>query len=253
NDVLAGVGILELHPRAAVQQLGTELVAGHFVAPLLEGTFGELHDVALVHDGHGAAVVVYRILQCLAHQAHGALLGYRLDADTANLGKADLVVDHFHAQEPVHLLGFMGAWLRLVTGVHVFGVLAVGAHVHVAGVLHRAGDAGEPADLTLTDIEVQLLTQRHVQRTDTAAHRRGQGALDGDNVVLHSFQGFFREPGVLIVNLSGFLAGVDFHPGNLALATVGLLNGSVDDFHHDGRNIDTDTITFDEGNDRVVR
>src|SRR5690606_12282291 len=78
NDVLAGVGILELHPRAAVQQLGTELVAGHFVAPLLEGTFGELHDVALVHDGHGAAVVVYRILQCLAHQALGALLGYRL-------------------------------------------------------------------------------------------------------------------------------------------------------------------------------
>src|SRR5690606_27893995 len=130
NDVLAGVGILELHPRAAVQQLGTELVASHFVAPLLEGTFGELHDVALVHDGHGAAVVVYRILQCLAHQTLGALLGYRLDADTATFGKADLGDAHFLGQELDHLLGFRGACLPLDTGVDVFGVLAEDDHVH---------------------------------------------------------------------------------------------------------------------------
>src|SRR3546814_6422209 len=48
--VLAGVRVLELHPGPAIQQLGAKLVAGHFIAPLLEGTLGELHDVALVRS-----------------------------------------------------------------------------------------------------------------------------------------------------------------------------------------------------------
>src|SRR5690606_39511659 len=52
DNSLASIGIPELHPGSAVQQLGTKLIASHLVAPLLEGTLGELHDVALVHQSH---------------------------------------------------------------------------------------------------------------------------------------------------------------------------------------------------------
>src|SRR3546814_329330 len=66
--VLASVRVLELHPGPAIQQLGAKLVAGHFIAPLLEGTLGELHDVALVDNGDGAAVIVDGVLQRLANE-----------------------------------------------------------------------------------------------------------------------------------------------------------------------------------------
>src|SRR5690606_2765544 len=252
DDVLAGVRVLELHPGAAVQQLGAELVAGHFVAPLLEGTFGELHDVALVNDGHRAAIVVHRVLQRLAHQTLGALLGHRLDADTAAFGETDLGHTHFFGQELDDLLGFGGARFPLDTGVDVFGVFAEDDHVDVTRVLDRAGYAGEPAHRTLTDVQVQLLTQGNVQGADTATYRCGQRSLDGNNVVLDGMQGFFREPGVLIVNLGSLLACINFHPGNLALAVIGLFDSGIDYLHHDGGNIDADAIALDKGNDRIV-
>ncbi len=98
-----------------------------------------------------------------------------------------------------------------------------------------------------------MLTQGHVQRTDTTTYRRGQRTLDRDNVVLHCIQGFFGQPGVLVVNLSGLLACVDFHPGDFALATVSFFYGSIDDLDHDRGNIEADAITFDVGDDRVIR
>ncbi len=51
HDVLAGIGVLELHPGPTIEQLSAELVARDFVAPVLEGTLGEFHDVALVDEG----------------------------------------------------------------------------------------------------------------------------------------------------------------------------------------------------------
>src|SRR5690606_41512707 len=63
DDVLARIGLLELHPAATIEQLRAIFVARYFVTPLLEGTFGELHDVALVNEGHGASIIVHRILK----------------------------------------------------------------------------------------------------------------------------------------------------------------------------------------------
>src|SRR5690606_10032040 len=253
HDGLAGVRVLELHPRTAVQQLGAELVTRHFVAPLLEGTFGELHDVALVDDGHGAAIVVHGVLQGLAYQALGAFQGNRLDADAAVLGEADFLDAHFLGEELDDLLGLGGASLPLDTGVDVFRVLAEDHHVHVTRLLPRARHAFEPANRTLAHVQVQLLAQGHVQRADAAADRSGQRALDGNDVVANGFQGFLRQPGVLVVDLGGFLAGVDLHPGDLALTGVGFLDGSVDDLDHHRADVDADTVTLDERDDGVVR
>src|SRR5690606_5881455 len=233
DNVLAGVRVLELHPRAAVQQLGTELVTGHFVAPFLEGTFGELHDVALVNDSHGAAIIVHGVLQGLANQTLGTFLGNRLDADTAVFGEADLGDAHFLGEELDDFLGFRGAGLPLDTGIDVFGVLTEDDHVHVAGVLDRAGYTGEPANGALANVQVQLLAQGNVQRANAAAYWRGQRALDGNHVVLDRVQGLFGQPGVLVIDLGGLLAGENFHPGDLALATVGFFHGGIDYFHHD--------------------
>jgi hypothetical protein len=50
-----------------------------------------------------------------------------------------------------------------------------------------------------------------------------------------------------------FFAGIDFHPVNLPGASVGLGNRGIDDLDHHRSNVDTDTVTFDERDDRVIR
>src|SRR5690606_7443385 len=169
--VRAGLRVLELRRAADVQQLGTELVTGDLVAPLLEGTFGELHDVALVDQGHGAAIVVHGILQGLAHQALGAFFRDRLDADAAVLGEADLLDAHFLGEELDDLFGLGAAGLPFHAGINIFGVLAEDHHVHIARLLHRAGHAFEPANRALADVQVQFLTQGDVQGADAGANR----------------------------------------------------------------------------------
>src|SRR5690606_22940053 len=54
-------------------------------------------------------------------------------------------------------------------------------------------------------------------------------------------------------HLGGLFAGIDFHPVDLALATVGLLHSSVHDLDHDGRDIGAGAITFDVRNDGLIR
>ena len=63
--------------------------------------------------------------------------------------------------------------------------------------------------------QIELLAQGHVQGADAATDRGGQRALDGNHVVAYGVQGFLGQPGVLVIDLGGLLAGVDFHPGDL--------------------------------------
>src|SRR5690606_22432621 len=155
------------------------------------------------------------------HQALGTLLGNRLDANTAAFGETDLGNAHFLGEELDDFLRFGGVGLPLDTSVDVFGVLAEDDHVHVAGVLDRAGYTGEPTNRTLADIQIALLAQSYVQGADTTTYWRGQRALDGNDVVFDRVQCFFGEPGVLVIYLSGLLTSENLHPGDLALATVG--------------------------------
>ena len=76
-----GLRVLELAPGAAVNQFGAIGLAGKLITPILEGTFGELHDIALVHQGHGVTIVVDGILDGGTDQTLGPCLGHGLDAD----------------------------------------------------------------------------------------------------------------------------------------------------------------------------
>ena len=206
-----------------------------------------------MHDGQRITIVVHHVLQRLARQALGALQGNRLDADAAVFVETDLGDAHFLFKELDHLGGLGRTGFPLDTGIDVLGVLAEDGHVHIARLLHRAGHAFEPAHRTQAHIQVQLLAQRHVQGADAATDRSGQRALDGNHVVLHRVQGFLGKPGVLVVHLSRFFPGIHFHPGNLAFAAVGFFHCSIDNLDHDRADIDTNTVAFDERDNRVVR
>ena len=59
----------------------------HLVAPLPERALGELLDVALVHQGDAAAVVLDGVVDRRAHQPLGAGAADRLDADAPESGR----------------------------------------------------------------------------------------------------------------------------------------------------------------------
>ncbi|MNS57298.1 hypothetical protein D3C72_901810 [compost metagenome] len=252
DDGLAGLRVLEGAPGAAVNQLGIVLFLGQGIAPILEGTFGELHDVALVHQGHGVAIVVDGVLDGGTDQTLGTGLGHGLDADAAGLGEADLLHAHLVLQEGDHLLGFIAVRLPLDAGVDVFGVLAEDHHVGQLGVLDRARGPFVVTNRTQADVEIQLLTQGHVEGANTATDRGGQRALDGHAVFTNEIQGFGRQPGTFAIDMSRFLAGINLHPGDLALALVGFLDRSVHHVQHGRGHVHTDTIPFDKRNDGVV-
>ena len=104
HDVAAGPRILELAPRAAVDRLRSEFLLRQRIRPVAEAALGELHDVALVHDGHRFATVVDRVLDGFSHQALGALARDRLDADSRRCRKADFLDGHVVDQKVHHLL-----------------------------------------------------------------------------------------------------------------------------------------------------
>src|SRR5690606_40850963 len=60
-------------PRAAIELDRAELLARDLVAEVAEGAFGELHDVALVHQRHRLAAVGDGVLDRGLDQALGAL------------------------------------------------------------------------------------------------------------------------------------------------------------------------------------
>src|SRR3546814_19620564 len=72
DDLATRLGILELAPRAAVDQLGAEFFLRQLVAPVTAATFGELHVVALVHQRDRRSVVVDGVLPGLDDPTFGA-------------------------------------------------------------------------------------------------------------------------------------------------------------------------------------
>ncbi len=114
---------------ASVTQTSRELLLDQFVAPVAEGALGELHDVALVHQGYAAALVLDGVLDGPADQALGAGDAHGLDADAGI--RADLRA-HLVVEEVDDLLGFRRALLPLDSGVDVLGVLAEDDHVEHA-------------------------------------------------------------------------------------------------------------------------
>ncbi len=101
-------------------------------------------------------------------------------------------------------------------------------------------------------IQVELLAQRNVQRAKAAAHRGGQGSLDGYDQIFKGLQGFRRKV-VAVVDPAGLLAHVDLAPVDLALAVVGLLDRRVPDAQAGVGDVGADAVAFDIAQYRIVR
>src|SRR5690606_12046547 len=183
DDLATRLGILEFAPRAAVDRLGAELFASQLITPVTETAFRELHDVALVNQGNGGAVVVDRVLDGFAYQTLRTFARHGLDTDTGGFGGADLVDAEFLLQEVDQLACVGAARLEFDAGVDVFGVLAEDDHVGLLGLTHRRRNTLEVLDRAQADVQVELLAQSHVQRTDAAADGRRERALDGNDIV----------------------------------------------------------------------
>ena len=205
-----------------------------------------------MHDGERGLVVVDHVLHGLAHKPLGALSGDRLDANARGLGEANLLhpkVFHEDVDQPLGL----GRLCRVLNaGIDVLGVLSENDHVGLLGLLEGAGHALEIAHRPQADIEVELLAKGHIQRPNATTHWRGQRALDGDNVVAQDLEGLVGQPDVWAVDLGGLLAAENFHPGDLAAASVSLFHSGIDHLDHDGGDVDARAIALDEGNDGLV-
>ena len=105
--------------------------------------------------------------------------------DAASRAEPDLLelLRELLREEVEHLLRLRRAGGVLDAGVDVFRVLAEDHHVHLLGMLHRRRHALVPAHRAQADEQVEQLAQRDVQRSDAAADRRRQRALDADEIL----------------------------------------------------------------------
>ena len=137
-----------------------------------------LADVAPVHERHALALLGDRVFDRRAHEALGAFLRYGLDADARRPGKRILLYCFGKACLKSSLnLRFSSVGLELDADVDVLGVFTEDHHVDLCRVSVPVKARPEPAHRA-TDVEIEHLPQRDVQRTDAAADRRRQRTLD---------------------------------------------------------------------------
>ncbi len=218
-----------------------ELLPDHVISPVPEGAFGELLDVPLVHNGHAGTAVFEGVLDGRPDQALGAELGDRLDADSRAFPNFP---SHLVPEECRQFGRLRSERLDLETRVDVLGVLAKDHHVDQFGAEHRRRDSGEPTHRPEADVEVEDPAQSHVQRSDAATDRRGQRALDADQMGAKCLDRLVGQPTPRLVER--LLPGQDFLPRHLVAA---LGRGGVE--HRFGRRPDVhaDAVAFDERND----
>src|SRR5690606_12863711 len=113
-------------------------------------------DVRLVHQRDLATTVTQRVLECVAHHALGTLPGHHCDRLRAPVR----IVTHRHP-----LLQAYVETLEVLANEHDVDVVVATARNQVLGGTH-------------VGVERELLPQRDVHRPETAAHRRGERALE---------------------------------------------------------------------------
>ena len=219
--------------------LAAEFLRGHIVTPLAERALGELHDIALVHQGQTVAAVVQGIAQGPAHQPLGARLGHGLDAHgggLAHLAHAQLV-----AQKGDELAGLGRISGEFHARVHVFRILAEDDHIHPLGMLDRGFQAVEMAHGPDAGIKIQTLAQGHVQAADARAHGRAQGAFHGDVRAAQGVHGGFGQGGAGFGR--GLFPGQQFLPVQAEIRFLG--QGRVNDRARGPPDFRADAVAFD--------
>ena len=253
DDLFAGVRVFNFQPRAAVDQFTAKLFTRQLVAPVFKRAFGELHDVAFVHQGHRVTIVSNCVFDRCTNQTFGAFFRTRLNTDTAMFREANFLHAHLFTQEFNHFLGVGRVSFPFDTRINVFRVFTEDNHIGQFRVFNRAWSALIVTYRTQADVEIQFLAQGNVQRANTATNRSGQRTFNGNAIFTNQIKGFSRQPDILTINLCGFFTGVNFHPGDFTLAFIGFLDCSVDHFQHGWGYIYTDSITFNVRDNRIFR
>ena len=168
-----------------------------------------------------------------------------LDAD-ARVGTD--VPAHLVVQERGETVGLGRARLYLESGVDVLGVLPEDHHVHLFGMEHGRGHPGEPPHRPQAHIEVEQLAQRHVEGPDASSDRRGERALDPDQVCPERFHGLLGEPVARLVER--LLPRQHLFPGDLVAVLGG---GGVEHEPGGGPDVDAGAVAFDERDDGFGR
>ena len=208
-------------------------------------------------EGQRLALILDGVLDGRTDEALGAWAGDWLDAEADGVGlfgaEADLLklFREVRLDEVERLEGDLGTGFEVDTGVDVLGVLAEDHHIDLTGVLYRRRYAREPLDGTEADVEVELLTEGDVEGTDATAGRRGERALDTDEVVAESGERGLGQP--ISGRLEGLLACEDLKPLDLALAGVGLGDRGVEDADRRAPDVRAGAVAFNKGDDRMVR
>ena len=205
------------------------------------------HALALVDDG---------VFDGRAEQAFRAKLGDRLDADANGfrlVAETDFleILRKVGLQKLNRLEGGFLAGFKIDARINVLGVFAEDDHVHLLRAFDRRRHAGEILHRAQADVEVQHLTQGHIQRTNATAHGRGQRSLDTHEIFAESVHRVIGQP--VIELLERFFAGEDFEPGDLAFAAVSLGHGRIKDAHAGSPDVRTGAVAADEWNDGVFR
>ena len=205
-----------------------------------------------MHQRHALAFVYECVLDRAAHQPLRARGRDRLYAHAgvpANLFLS--VFQHFIVQKLEQLFRFRRAGLPLDADINVFGVLAEDEHVHFFRCAHGGGNTWEVAHRALAGVKIQKLPQRHVQRADAAANRRGKRPFNGHTKITNGVHGIVRQP--FAEGLERLFTGKHLEPRHSPLPAVGLLHGRVK--HPSGRfpDVTPRSISLDKRNNRRIR
>ena len=227
----------------------TELLAAELVAPVAKGSLGELHDVALVHQGHALAAFIDGVANGFTHQAPCAEGAYGFDADA---GVVEKLGAHLLFEELFHLAHLGAAGFVLDTGVHVLGVFPEDDHIDELRVAQRRRHARVVANRTHTGVKIELLAERHVERAETATHGSRQRSLDGDRELVQCIQGLLRKI-VAVVNSRGLLAHEQLAPVDLAFAAVSFGDRRIPDTQTCSGDVRSNSVSFDSTENGIVR
>ena len=226
-----------------------------------------------MHERHTLALELNRVADGAVDQAHAAAVADGLDTDADldvawEIREADRLPEFFRfgLRAETNLLELFRKFLRQeiesllrlrrASGVFdaridVFRVFTEDDHVHLLRMLHRRRHAREPLHRAEADIQIEHLPQRHVQRTNAAADRRGQRSFDANEIFAERFDRVIRQP--VIEFVLGRFPGEHFKPGDLALAAVGLLHRGIHHLHARGPDVGPCAVTSNERDDWIFR
>mmetsp|Transcript_6234 Transcript_6234/g.9850 ORF Transcript_6234/g.9850 Transcript_6234/m.9850 type:complete len:280 (+) Transcript_6234:1948-2787(+) len=107
NNIIYTLVFVANNPALTLRNhLVSVLLNSHFVAPVLERTLGELHNISLVHKCDGFVVTLQSIFNSCTNKAICALFGNWFYPKARCLRKANLINTHLLMQKLVKLFGF---------------------------------------------------------------------------------------------------------------------------------------------------